>query len=245
MKREILPLALIVSLSACITGSGDQTTDETDARTAQTEMMVDQSTNLLAGMTKEDLKGFEWLNEPLNYGLSDGSIQITTPAGTDFFNDPASGSIAGSAPFLYREIEGDFVVTALVEPDFADVWNAASLMVHKDSSRWIKYAFENSDATGKSVVSVVTREMSDDANGVILNEHDKVWLKMVRKGDIFSMHWSTDGKEYKMARLSKMPDIGMVRVGIEAQCPAGKGATHSILYLSVEHRTVEDLRKGE
>lgn len=195
-------------------------------------------------MTEEDMQGFQWMNPPEDFILSDGKLQIVTDKGTDFFNNPENEEITATAPLLFRQVEGDFVAIARVQPDFADTWNAAALMIHIDSTHWIKLAFENSDATGKSIVSVVTRESSDDANGVRLFSEDAIWLQVARKGDIYAMHWSEDGADFKMARLSRMPAAKEVKVGMEAQCPVGGPAKHKFLYFSLVNRTVEDLRKG-
>lgn len=201
--------------------------------------------NELASMSEQDLNGFQWMNPPGVFRVLNNSIQVAADKGSDFFNNPENGEITATAPLLFREVTGDFVATTLVKPNFSDTWNAAALMVHADSANWIKFAFENSDATGKSIVTVVTRGVSDDANGVILEQRDAVWLRMIRKGNIFAMHWSEDGNAYKMARLSKLPAAEKVKVGMEAQCPVGAGATHKFLYFSLEHKTVKDLRKGE
>jgi regulation of enolase protein 1 (concanavalin A-like superfamily) len=108
---------------------------------------------------------------------------------------------------------------------------------------WIKLAFENSDATGPGIVTVVTNGTSDDANGAILNREKKIWLAMIRKDNIYSMHWSKDGKNYNMTRLTKMLETDVVSIGIEAQSPVGKVATHKVYYFGIEQRTVENLRK--
>jgi uncharacterized protein len=101
--------------------------------------------------------------------------------GSDYFNNPEDKTITASAPFLYLNLEGDFVARALVRPDFSSVWNAAALMVYLDSTNWIKLAFENSDATGKSIVTVVTKADSDDANGVVLEDQEKYGLRSSAK----------------------------------------------------------------
>ncbi|MBT8220910.1 MAG: DUF1349 domain-containing protein, partial [Bacteroidia bacterium] len=121
-------------------------------------------------------------------------------------------------------------------------WNAVSLMVHIDSLHWIKFAFENSDATGPSIVTVVTNRTSDDANGVVLNEENQIWLALARKQNIYSMHWSIDGESYKMARLTSMPQIEDVSIGIEFQSPEGNKATHFLHSFEIEERTVDNLR---
>lgn len=204
---------------------------------------ISQETNMLADLNKDDLKGFQWMNEPDDYSNNNTILIINAKPETDFFNDPNTRTVTASAPFLFKEYTGDFVATALLKPDFKDMWNALSIMVHIDERNWIKFAFENSDATGKSIVSVVTRDVSDDANGVILNDEDMIWLKIARLKNNYALHWSLDGENYKMARLSAMPHSDEVKVGVEAQCPVGEGAKHEVVYFYVEEKSIDDLRK--
>ena len=197
--------------------------------------------NLLETLHPQDLKGFQWMNSPSSFALEKGALSIEAARGSDFFNNL---EVTGNAPLLYREMSGDFVATLLVQPNFQDVWNAGALMVHIDSSHWIKFAFENSDATGKSIVSVVTKGSSDDANGVRLPHRDNIWLRIIKKGNLYALHWSEDGSNFKMARLCSLPETVRVKIGIEAQCPAGAAAWHKFLFFSLEEKTVDDLRTG-
>lgn len=201
--------------------------------------------NLLSNLTTENLGDLKWLNEPSSFAIKNNVLTVKAEKGTDFFNNPEDSTITSTAPLLYKQVNGDFVAKALVRPDFSAVWNAVALLVYVDSTNWIKFAFENSDATGPSMVSVVTKKVSDDANGVMLNDQNQVWLKVIRKGNIYSMLWSSDDKTYKMVRLTAMPPVDSLKLGIEAQCPVGAGATHEILYFGLEQKTVQDLRKGE
>ncbi len=197
---------------------------------------------LSQNMTSEKLSLFTWQNEAIDFEIGDGFLSVKVGEGTDFFNNPEDNSITASAPFLYQELEGDFVAKALIEPDFSSQWNAVALMVIEDSLNWIKFAFENSDATGPGIVSVVTRGTSDDANGAILKEHARIWLALVRKDQLYAMHWSIDGNKWYMARLTKLPSKKNVQIGIEMQSPVGKEATHKIHFFELEHRSVENLR---
>lgn len=239
MKCISIILALALSISAC------EEKDGLTSRGGKPDGRPSQAENLLAAMNSSNLNGFQWMNTPEKFEVSDGSLRVTASEGSDFFNNPEDGKRTATAPLLYREIQGDFVATAQVKPDFSSMWNAAALMVYIDSVNWVKFAFENSDATGKSIVTVVTRGNSDDANGAILDGRDSIWLRMIRKGDTYAMHWSEDGKKYKMARLSSLPYKDAVKIGMEAQSPVGKSAEHEFLLFSLEQKTVNDLRKGE
>jgi regulation of enolase protein 1 (concanavalin A-like superfamily) len=198
-----------------------------------------------ANLINENLTDLNWLHEPATFSVTDQVLTVAVAEGTDFFNNPEDSSVTATAPLLYKEISGDFVATSLVRPDFSSMWNAVCMMVHIDSLNWIKFAFENSDATGPSIVSVVTKQISDDANGAILNDQKEIWLKLVRKSNNYSMLWSLDGKDYKMARLTSLPPTPAVKIGVEAQCPVGPSARHEILYFNIEKKTVKDLRTGE
>ncbi len=212
--------------------------------TTKTSSQMDLQ-NILANINHGHLGNLAWLNEPKSFLLENGTLQVVAGKGTDFFNNPVDGTIHSSAPFLYQNIRGDFVATALVRPDFTSMWNATALMVLIDSVHWIKFAFENSDATGNSIVSVVTKGVSDDANGVMLSDQNEAWLKLIRKGDNYSMFWSKDGRNFKMARLCAMPAADPVKLGMEFQCPVGESAKHEITYFGLSATTVNDLRKGE
>ena len=207
--------------------------------------IVNMENNKLANITMRNLGDFKWLNEPKSFQIENGTLKVVVKKETDFFNNPVDMKKTSTAPLLFKEINGDFVAKALVRPDFTSLWNAVALMVHIDDDNWIKFAFENSDATGKSIVTVVTKNVSDDANGVTLNNQDQIWLKLVRKDNIYSMLWSMNGKDFKMARLSAMPKVDSVKIGIEFQSPVGESATHVIDYFEIEKTTVKDLRKGE
>jgi len=208
------------------------------------EKFSSEEANQFLEMKDGMASGFKWLNEPKNHTVTNGELHIEVEGNTDFFIDPENKKATASAPFLYKEVKGDFIATTLVQPDFKDQWNASALFMMIDETHWIKFAFENSDATGKSIVSVVTRMVSDDANGAILNNSDQVWLKMIRKGNLYALHWSLDGIKYNMCRLAAMPKAEKVKIGLEAQSPVGQTAHHKFLYFNLESKTVKDLRKG-
>lgn len=235
MQTKILiGILLIITLLSC-NQAGNNTSIKTE------KLLIN---NMLSDLSGKNLADLKWIHEPKSFTIENGTLNVVAEKGTDFFNNPEDNTITATAPLLFKQIEGDFVALALVRPDFSSMWNAAALMVHIDNDNWIKFAFENSDATGKSIVSVVTKNVSDDANGVILKDQDQIWLKVVRKDNIYSMLWSLDGKDFKMARLCKMPAVDSVKVGIEVQCPVGESATHEINYFGIEKRTIKDLRKG-
>ena len=194
-----------------------------------------------------EMQNWKWLNESriIHEG---GEVVIHAPAKTDWFNNPVpengvlSAPVA-NAPFFYTEVTGDFVFRAKVRPNFKTVDDACALMVIQDEKLWTKAAFEKSDFGTTAAVCVVTNGVSDDANGCNIAQ-DEVWLQIVRVGDVFCTHYSLDGEKFDMVRLFHLPVEKTVKVGIEAQSPAGEGGLRFYSDITLENRTVKNLRAG-
>ena len=195
-----------------------------------------------------DFSGWKWLNESRMIETN-GEIAIAAPAKTDWFNNPVpeNGVIpppVANAPFFYTEVAGDFVFRAKVRPNHRYTYDACALMVIRDEQMWAKAAFEQSDFGTKAAVCVVTNRISDDTNGCNIDK-DEAWLQIVRVGDVFCVHYSLDGQRFDMVRLFRLPVGGSVKVGVEAQSPAGEGGLRFFSDLSLEKRTVKNLRAGK
>jgi regulation of enolase protein 1 (concanavalin A-like superfamily) len=62
--------------------------------------------------------------------------------------------------------------------------------------------------------------------------------------DLFGLHYSLDGKSWRLVRYFKLTLTDPVQVGLVAQCPAGSGTTVEWLSFTIEPRRVRDLRAG-
>lgn len=190
---------------------------------------------------------FQWMNE--SRMSQDGErIEIYAPKQTDFFcnsfPDGTSAEPVCSAPFYYTNLSGDFVLQVKVSLEFKDTYDSACVMIMKDCTNWAKACFELTDFGKPSVVSVVTKGVSDDANGCIVDS-PAVWLKVCRCGQTFSFHYSEDGDNFYMMRFFNMPCGDEIKVGLVAQAPVGNGGMRIFENLSIEHKTVENIRKGQ
>ena len=197
-----------------------------------------------------DLSNFKWLNESKLTKLDDeDAFTIYAPPNTDFFNNPDINSRdipqkSKNAPYLYTDVEGDFVARVRVTPDFISNYDAGCIFVYQNEDVWFKICFEKSDFGTNAVVSVVTNGTSDDANGCNI-DLDTIWLQVLRVKNVFALHYSLDGNIFDMVRLFSLPIDKTVKVGLVAQSPIGTGARHKYENFTIENRTVNDLRKGE
>ena len=117
-------------------------------------------------------------------------------------------------------------------------------MVMKDLTCWAKACFEHTDFHTHAVVSVVTRGSSDDANGCNL-DGNTAWLQICRVGNNFAFHYSVDGEQFYMMRYFYLPADPVVKVGLLAQAPQGNGGDRIYENLTIERKTVKNIRAGK
>ncbi|MEJ8305141.1 DUF1349 domain-containing protein [Saccharibacillus sacchari] len=201
-------------------------------------------------MKKSDFEQFHWLNES-QATFENDKLTIYAPEKSDFFCNNGAISSEGitpdsltNAPFYYTEVTGDFVMRVKVQVDFRDVYDAACLMVMDSLDVWGKFCFEFTDFDTHAVVSVVTNQTSDDANGSNI-DGNSVWLQAARVGQSFAFHYSLDGKQFFMVRFFNLPVGETVKAGLVAQAPTGKGGDRVYSEFSLEQRTVRNIRNGE
>ncbi|MCR8656870.1 DUF1349 domain-containing protein [Paenibacillus endoradicis] len=201
-------------------------------------------------MNKEMFQNYTWLNED-SIRFEEDKLIMYAPGKTDFFNNSGPIGVEGitpdsltNAPFYYTEVSGDFVMRVKVSHDFKDTYDATSIMVLKDSTVWAKACLELTDFDTHAVVSVVTNQTSDDANGCNIRGNE-VWLQMARSGNSFAFHYSVDGVKYDMMRFFTLPIDDIVKVGLLAQAPTGKGGERIYQNYTLELRSVKNIRSGQ
>lgn len=165
-------------------------------------------------------------------------------ARTDWFADPAGGEPVGSAPLVLTTIDGDFQLSALVEASLAATYDAVALFVHGGPVTWAKLALERSPAGADTIVTVVTRDVSDDANGVAVTPPGRIWLRISRIGAVYAFHHSADGSSWSLDRLFTLGPVDGHRVGFSVQSPTGDGLTARVSNVVITPATLADPRDG-
>lgn len=193
---------------------------------------------------------FKWINEG-KVTVEGSKIEIIAPPKTDFFcgsiDECEEGILPESlcnAPYYYTEVEGDFVLQVKVSHEFRDIYDSASVMVMVDMTHWAKCCFELTDFLTHAAVSVVTKGDSDDCNGCNLTGNS-AWLQVCRVGNNFAFHYSTDGENFYMMRYFHLSCGKTIKVGLLAQAPTGMGGVRTYENLSIEKRTVKNIRAGK
>jgi regulation of enolase protein 1 (concanavalin A-like superfamily) len=178
------------------------------------------------------------------------AVIADAPAHTDLYINPGgedSGdaeSMLSAATLLGTPPTGDFQLSAQVTVDFSAQFDAGVLLIWVDERHWAKFCFEFSPAAEPMVVSVVTRDVSDDANGFVV-DGTFVWLRVSRVDHVYAFHASTDGQTWRLIRvftLGELLDGHMI--GFEAQSPTGDGCVVTFDHIRFTSERLADLRDG-
>lgn len=187
---------------------------------------------------------FEWQVAPADWTVGlDGTLHIVAGPRTDLFLDPGGGPAQLGAPRLMAPVDGDFQLSAYVQADLRATFDAGALVLHADEHTWVKLALERSPQGEAMVVSVVTRGLSDDANGRVVSG-DAVWLRISRIGAACALHAADDGVHWKLVRHFAFPAPDGLTAGFLAQSPTGAGCAATFDGLEHVAEALADLRDG-
>jgi regulation of enolase protein 1 (concanavalin A-like superfamily) len=184
---------------------------------------------------------FRWTVTPVECGLTDGVLSATSGPQTDIFVHPAGTTTVMNAPrALAPPPDGDWQFSARVRVEFRDAFDAGVLLLWSDETHWAKLCFERSPAGVPMVVSVVCRDVADDANSWPVTG-DHVWLRVSRVGGAYAFHASADGSRWEFVRHFALPSSS---VGFVVQAPVGAGCSAVFDYVSFVTGAPADLRDG-
>src|SRR5215472_9441225 len=144
-----------------------------------------------------DLK---WQNAPVSWQIEPGNkLTIRSGKETDWFVDPFDGTIHNTAPMLLFAPAKDYVFNAKVKVGFHMKWDAGALMIWADDHHWAKLSFELSPDHQPTMVTVVTRGLSDDCNSIPV-AGNQVFLQVAKSGGTYVFYSSDDGRTWKILR---------------------------------------------
>jgi regulation of enolase protein 1 (concanavalin A-like superfamily) len=178
-------------------------------------------------------------------GSEIGGSSIAFAAGpqTDLFVDPGGSAPRAEAPLLLGRPAGDFQLRARVSAPLASTFDAAALVVWGSPAAWGKLALEFSPHREATIVSVVTRGVSDDANSFAVSE-GHAWLRIARSGETVAFHASVDGLWWSLIRYFTFDGAGGAAAGFLVQSPTGAGLQARFDEIEWSAEPLAELRDG-
>lgn len=185
-----------------------------------------------------------WENQPLSYHINESTLNITAGEKTDMFRDPNVTYNTDNAPKLLFEADPDFVLSAAIEHTFTNKWDGGAIVLKSDSINWIKFCFEKDYTGARRVVSVVTKNISDDANSIDVTTN-KAYFKMAKAANVITLYFSSDGKTWLLVRHFQFDAKPHFKVGFLAQSPTGKACEVTFSEIKYEKKKIKDPYSGE
>jgi len=182
----------------------------------------------------------EVYNNPLDYSIFKTELTISAKGKTNLFNNPAGTSKVNNAAMALFEPKGDFTLTAKVTGELKAVYDVAALVVYQNENLWAKFCYENSVKKEPTIVSVVTRDYSDDCNSVLAGKY--AYMSVVRKGNEFSFFYSADNKNWNMIRNFNLNITGQIKLGFAAHGSRGDGFTAIFSEIRYKDEALSDMR---
>lgn len=153
-------------------------------------------------MFLEQLRDFEWLNEPENVSFSEDGMVVTAREGSDFWQNPRKNIHADSGHFFFVRKCGNF--TMEVQWQFPPTCHLeqCGIMLRFDEKNWMKAAIMCSNAAVPKLGSCVTNSgYTDWAAQDIPAQVGSLSFRIKRQNGEYALFYSTDGENFKQIRL--------------------------------------------
>jgi hypothetical protein len=174
------------------------------------------------------------------------SLEMASGAETDFFIEPGQPPYnKANAPLLLMPIDNTkpFTFSIKTKPTHTVKYDAGMAFLYVNDSEWLKFAFEVDERMTGRIVTVKTKEFSDD------NNHDavpakSVYLKISSDTKVVGFYYSLDSKIWQLVRVFKNEYPQKLKIGIGSQSPAGKGNKATFSNFRFSGNSIKDFRMG-
>lgn len=174
--------------------------------------------------------------------LGDDAFTVTAPPKSDLFRDPEGERAVGTSPRATFPVTGPCLLSARVRVVFQDAFDAGALLVYQNERSWAKLCLERAP-TVPTIVSVVTRGTSDDANAWPV-AGNAVWLRVAVRTREIAFHASMDGVRWDLVRHFALDAGAETRIGVSCQSPVGEGCETHFSGVRFCQALLDDIRSG-
>jgi len=176
--------------------------------------------------------------------VKDKALVLQAKKGTDLYANTDGTEVADKTPRVLFQPTGDFIFSAKVKAGVNHPFNGAALIVYGDRTNWAKLLFEFAKTGAAGISSTVAKGVGDDAHHGV-RPGDTVYLKVVRRKDMFVFYTSPDGAAWSMMRSFGLPGAASVKVGFSSQSPDGDGFSAQFSDIKFRNATFKDFWQGE
>ena len=179
-----------------------------------------------------DFASGKWLNEPLDWGIKDGKLNVTTDDKTDFWRHTHYGFVRDSGHFWQLSAPKAFTASLSFQGDYETLYDQAGLMLRVDEKSWLKCGIEHSDGmTNFSIV--VTRDNSDWSviGQPLISGPQKI--RITAQNDAIIAHFLGQDGKWNLMRVANFPLTKTTTIGPMACSPERSGFKARFLDLKI------------
>jgi uncharacterized protein len=182
---------------------------------------------------------WKWLNEPKQWGLSNGKLTIHPDAETDFWSQSYYQFVHDNGHMLYQNFSNDenyTIYTKLtIYPE--NEFDQAGLMTRYNKNSWIKLSTEYINANFSHLGSVTTNDFSDWATRNFDSKLTTVFYRMAKLGEDWVLHSrfseTEQWEQIRIAHLRETRNFDSVPLGIFICAPTAAGMRVEFEYVRV------------
>ncbi|MBQ8677987.1 MAG: DUF1349 domain-containing protein [Alphaproteobacteria bacterium] len=159
-------------------------------------------------MILENIRRFDWQNEPQNVSFTESGLQITAAPYTDFWQNIDNHFSKDDGHFFRCRTEGNFIIKA--RWFFESIRDSAQcgLMLRFDERNWLKSGLLSPNIYRPQIGVIAANHGSCDWSIVNLpDDTHTLWLKVKKCASDFVSYYSLDGQTYQVIRMTHLPFI--------------------------------------
>lgn len=176
-------------------------------------------------MILENIKDFEWYNEPKNVNFGGHEMTVAAWECTDFWQSKQHGFSKDDGHFFFIPKAGDFTCIIKWHFDTAEHFNQCGMMLRSDAENWFKASIMCESKINQELGSCLTIDGISDWAGVSISEPvTQLWYKIVRRGNDYVAFYSFNGENFiRLRQFYLSPKSEKVAVGAYICSPQNGG----------------------
>lgn len=157
-------------------------------------------------MLLEEIKDFEWYNDPQNVRFVEEGMLIEAKPHTDFWQNVDYNFSKDNGHLFAKAVDGDFIVNVVCSFPLIKDNAQCGLMVRSNKLNWIKVGLYSPDSSLPQLGIVSSNQGSSDWSIIDLpTDCRKIWFRIRRRGKDFVIWYSEDGEKFKQIRMLHLP----------------------------------------
>ncbi|MDV6373776.1 DUF1349 domain-containing protein [Deinococcus arenicola] len=165
---------------------------------------------------------FSWHAEPQSWKAhTDGTLEIVTAKGGDFWRETQYGFIHDDGHAFLRDAPAEFTASVRVRGGYRELYDQAGLMLRANAQHWCKVGVEY---VGRQQWSAVVTHEKSDWSVQPADDHAEITFRMIRRDDALILHARANANSrWTLLRVAPFPPELSARVGVVACSPLREG----------------------